>query len=58
LEQRARPGAKNEKALLDGRAYKWAQKTRLNGRFFEKRLAATHAAIKAGLFRAEKNFRS
>jgi len=54
-------GPKNEKAPLDGRAYKRVQKTRLNGRVLERRFAAftaTHAAIKAGLFRAEKVFRS
>ncbi|MNF67570.1 hypothetical protein D3C84_493880 [compost metagenome] len=52
-------GPKNEKAPLDGRACKWAQKNRLNGRVLERRFAAftaIHAAIKAGLFRAEKVF--
>ncbi|MCY1248312.1 hypothetical protein D9M72_617320 [compost metagenome] len=59
MEQRARHGAENEKALLDGRARKWIQKTRLNGRVLEGRHAAftaTHAAIKTDLFRAEKCF--
>lgn len=28
-------GPKNEKALHDGRAYKWEQKTRLDGRVLE-----------------------
>nr|WP_180205491.1 hypothetical protein [Pseudomonas sp. SbOxS1]NYU05601.1 hypothetical protein [Pseudomonas sp. SbOxS1] len=52
-------GPKNEKALLDGKAYKWEQKTRLDGRVLERRHAAftaIHAAIKTDLFRAEKHF--
>jgi hypothetical protein len=52
-------GPKTKKPRSMAGLINWLQKTRLNGRVLERRLAAftaTHAAIKAGLFRAEKAF--